>query len=80
MKLQELREGKSLTIEGLSEMARVPAKTITSIEEGQTLPSQITGNKLAKALEVRPDQIEEVIAAVHGAWETNEEGSIYNKR
>jgi DNA-binding XRE family transcriptional regulator len=80
MKLQELREGKSLTIEGLSEMARVPVKTITAIEGGETLPSQITGNKLAKALEVRPDQIEEVMAAVHGAWETNDEWSIYNKR
>ena len=80
MKLQELRQEKQLSIEGLSEMARVPVKTITSIEEGQTLPSQITGNKLAKALEVRPDQIEEVMAAVHGAWETNEAGSIYNKR
>ncbi len=80
MKLQELREGKSLTIEGLSEMARVPVKTITAIEGGGTLPSQITGNKLAKALEVRPDQIEEVMAAVHGAWETSDEKSIYNKR
>ncbi len=80
MKLQELREEKQLSIEGLSEMARVPVKTITAIEGGETLPSQITGNKLAKALEVRPDQIAEVMAAVHGAWETSDENSIYNKR
>ena len=80
MKLQELREGKSLSIEGLSEMARVPVRTITAIEAGDSRPSEITGNKLAKALEVRPDQIDEVMAAVHGAWETNDEYSIYNKR
>ena len=69
MKLQDLREEKQLSIEGLSEHARVPVRTITSIEEGRSVPSQITGNKLAKALEVRPDQIDEVMAAVHGAWE-----------
>ena len=80
MKLQKLREEKQLTIEGLSEMARVPVRTITAIEGGETRPSEITGNKLAKALEVRPDQIDEVMAAVHGAWETNDEYSIYNKR
>ena len=69
MKLQELREEKLLSIEVLGEKAKVPIDTITAIEEGRTKPSQITGNKLAKALEVRPDQIEEVMAAFQGAWE-----------
>ena len=44
MKLQELREGKSLSIEGLSEMARVPVRTITAVEAGESRPSEITGN------------------------------------
>ena len=72
MKLREFREEKQLTIEGLSEKARVPVKTITAIEEGQTFPNEITGNKLARALEVRPDQIEEVLAGVHRTWESKD--------
>ncbi len=72
MKLQELRQDKQLSIEGLSDKARVPVKTITAIEEGASFPSEITGNKLAKALEVRPDQIEEVLAGVHRTWESKE--------
>jgi len=72
MKLQELREEQHLSIEGLGQKAMVPVGTITAIEEGRVKPSQVTGNKLAKALEVRPDQIEEVIAAVQQAWEGRE--------
>ena len=72
MKLQELREEKLLSIEGLGEKAMVPVGTITAIEEGRVKPSQVTGNKLAKALEVRPDQIEEVLAAYQQAWEGQE--------
>ncbi len=72
MKLQDLREEKLLSIEGLGEKAKVPTSTITAIEEGRVKPSEVTGNKLAKALEVRPDQIEEVIAAVQEAWEGRE--------
>ena len=53
-------------------MGRVPVRTITSIEEGRSVPSQITGNKLAKALEVRPDQVDAAMAAVHGAWESKD--------
>ena len=69
MKLQELREKKLLSIGGLGEKAMVPVGTKTAIEEGRVKPSQVTGNKLAKALEVRPNQFEEVLAAYQQAWE-----------
>ncbi len=72
MKLQELREEKLLSIEGLGEKAMVPVGTITAIEEGRVKPSQVTGNKLAKVLEVRPDQIEEVLESVRQSWEGRE--------
>ena len=45
---------------GGGEKAKVAIDTITAIEEGRAKPSEVTGNKLAKVLEVRPDQIEEV--------------------
>ena len=63
MKLQKLREEKLLSLESLAEKA---------IEERRNKPYQITGNNLAKAFEVRPDQIEEVSAAVLGAWESRD--------
>ncbi len=61
MQLRELRESQNLTIEELGTKAGVPASTIIAIEEGSLTPSERTGIKLAKGLEVRIDAIEEVV-------------------
>ena len=63
MKLKELREKKSLTLEELSEKAGVSSSIISSSEEGRVTPSEMTGTKLAKGLEVRPADIEEVVSS-----------------
>ena len=71
MKLKEVREKNLLSIEDLGTKAKVSSSMINDIEEGRATPSQITGNKLAKALEIRPDQIEELTAAYQVAWESS---------
>jgi transcriptional regulator with XRE-family HTH domain len=70
MKLKEVREKKPLTVEELGTKAKVSPSMISDIEEGRARPSQITGNKIAKALEIRPDQIEELTTAYQVAWES----------
>ena len=75
MQLRELRESQNLTIEELGTKARVPADTISAIEEGRVVPSHITGNKLAKGLGVRSDAIEEVVQSYVISGEGNGKGS-----
>ena len=74
MQLRELRERQNLTIEELGTKAAVPASTISAIEEGRAAPSQITGNKLAKGLGVRPYEIEEVVASAIGEGHSGSPG------
>jgi transcriptional regulator with XRE-family HTH domain len=50
-RLRELRKQKGLTINGLAKLARVPASTISKIENGLLKPSLVHAINLANALE-----------------------------
>ena len=51
LRLRELRKQKGLTINGLAKAARVPASTISKIENGLLKPSLVHAINLAHALE-----------------------------
>ena len=61
--LKELRERQNLTIEELGIKAAVPATIISAVEEGRVIPSERTGNKLAKGLGVGPHEISELVVS-----------------
>ena len=49
-RLRELRLGRKLTISRLAELSKVPASTISKIENGQLRPSLVHAINLASAL------------------------------
>jgi transcriptional regulator with XRE-family HTH domain len=51
LRLRELRKQKGLTINGLAKLARVPASTISKIENGLLKPSLVHAINLAHALD-----------------------------
>lgn len=63
MKLKEARARRYVTIRQLAELARVSTATIQGIEAGKTTPTLTTAAKLARALEMNPDDIDELRAA-----------------
>ena len=67
MKLRELRLKKLLTIEELGKGAGLSPSTVRAIERGRELPSIRTARKLAEALEVSSEDIDEVQAALQKA-------------
>lgn len=58
--LRDSREGKHLTREKLAEMCNVSDRCISNIERGVSEPKITTVVKLAKALEIDSNVIEEV--------------------
>ena len=50
-RLRELRLGRKLTISRLAELSKVPASTISKIENGQLRPSLVHAINLASALQ-----------------------------
>ena len=58
--LKELREGAVLTQEELARLSQVGRTTIAAIETGRrvTRPHPSTRRKLAKALKVKPQEID----------------------
>lgn len=51
LRLRELRKQKGLTINGLAKLARVPASTISKVENGLLKPSLVHAINLAHALD-----------------------------
>ena len=51
LRLRELRKAKGLTINGLAKLARVPASTISKVENGLLKPSLVHAINLAQALD-----------------------------
>lgn len=62
--LREVRRGKLISIEGLSEMSGVSTKTIVEIELGRSTPRLRTIRRLSEALEVEPGKVQEFAAAI----------------
>jgi repressor LexA len=58
-RLAELREMRALTLRELSAMSGVAADTINQIELGHRKPRPSTLRKLAKALNVEPQEVSE---------------------
>jgi len=56
--IKELRLKKLWSQAKLAKVSGVSRTTIVAIENGQHLPQPLTIHKLAKALEVEPNQIE----------------------
>jgi transcriptional regulator with XRE-family HTH domain len=56
-RLRMLRQRRLLTIEQLAERAGVNKNTISRIENGAEAPQAATIRKLARALEVDPEQL-----------------------
>ena len=57
MKLREARERRLLTQTELSKLSGVMVATISRIETGQQQPRIPTVRKLARALDVRPEEL-----------------------
>lgn len=62
--LREVRRGKLISIEGLSEMTGVSTKTIVEIELGRSTPRLRTIKRLSEALEIEPGNVQEFAAAI----------------
>jgi len=73
MKLRELRIQKFIGLRDLADKAGVAVSTITAIEGGRELPMLRTVRKLADALEVDPNEIDEARAAAERALEGKKE-------
>ncbi len=69
MKLKEARAARYLTIRRLAEMAKVSPGTIQAIEGGRSIPTLTTAGKLAHALDVDPNEVDEFRAAVEKTLE-----------
>jgi len=58
MNLQAWREKKALSLRDLSKMSGASVVTITHIEHGKQKARPITKRKLAKALGLKPEEID----------------------
>jgi transcriptional regulator with XRE-family HTH domain len=56
--LKELRESRALAQRDLARLAGVAVSTILELEKGRRPPRPSTRRKLARALEVRPSDIQ----------------------
>lgn len=56
--LRELREDRALAQRDLARLAGIAVSTIVDLENGRRAPRPSTRRKLARALKVRPNQIE----------------------
>lgn len=66
MKLSEVRRSRLLSMRELGEQAGVAVTTINNIEMGYITPHLSTIRKLARALEIDPQEVEEFEAAIRG--------------
>jgi DNA-binding XRE family transcriptional regulator len=64
MPLRELRRRRYLTMRRLAAMADLSLATIRDVEVGRHRPSFTTCEKLARALNVMPDEIDECRALI----------------
>ena len=67
--LREVRVRRLLSMRQLAKVAGVAPTTVYLIEAGQRLPHFETMRKLAAALEVEPDEVDEFRAAMEAAVE-----------
>lgn len=56
--LKELRLDRLITQTELAKLSNLSRAYISQIEKGQQKPSELTIRKLAKALDVKPEEIE----------------------
>lgn len=56
--LKEHRLEKLITQTELAKLAKISRVSVSQIEKGQQKPSELTIRKLAKALDVKPEDIE----------------------
>jgi transcriptional regulator with XRE-family HTH domain len=66
MKLSEVRRSRLLSMRELGEQAGVAVTTVNNIEMGYITPHLSTIRKLARALEIDPQEVEEFEAAIRG--------------
>ena len=64
MKLKEVRAQRYLSMRDLAQKAGVGLATIREIEGGRAIPQLRTARKLAGALEIDPDEVDEFRLAV----------------
>ena len=62
--LREWRLDRLLSIRGLAERSGVTAKTIVDLEHGRRQPHYDTMRQLCEALDVRPGEVTEFVAAL----------------
>ena len=67
MKLSEARARKLLSLRALAQKAGVSESNIYHLERGDWLPSLRTARKLADALEMEPEEIDEIREAIEKA-------------
>jgi transcriptional regulator with XRE-family HTH domain len=67
MKLSEARARKLLSLRALAAKSGVSESNIYRLERGDWLPSLRTARKLADALEMAPEDIDEIRAAIEKA-------------
>jgi transcriptional regulator with XRE-family HTH domain len=67
MTLREIRTRKLLTAGALAKKSGVSTAAIFKLERGEHAPSLATIGKLAGALEVKPEDVEEFKAAIDKA-------------
>lgn len=64
MRLKEARARRYLSMRELATKAGVSLATIRDVESGRTVPRLGTARKLAQALEMDPDEVDEFRVAV----------------
>ena len=67
MKLVEARTNRLLSINALARASSVNVSTIIATEKGRTIPSLRTVDRLSRALELDPEQVDEFVASLRQA-------------
>ena len=62
--LREVRIRKVLSRRALAERSGISARTIAAVENGETTPQLRTARQLAQALDVPPEEVDELRAAI----------------
>lgn len=62
--LREVRIRRLLSRKALAERSGISARTIAAVENGETTPQLRTARKLAEALDVAPEDVDEFRATI----------------
>ncbi len=62
--LREVRIRKVLSRRALAERSGISPRTIAAVENGETTPQLRTARQLAQALDVPPEEVDELRAAI----------------